>query len=312
MPRTPRLDLPDTRHHVMNRGARRDAVFLDDASYAAFLALLAELPDRFGLRVHGYALMSNHYHLLIECPVGGLGRAIQYLQSRYSRWLNRERLWDGPIWRGRYRNRTVEDDVWWMHLLAYLHLNPVRAYLAPTAERARWTSHLAYLGLEPRPDWLTTNELLERFGSIGGLRDYVHEVHIGRERGPADFNPDDLWGTASSAGAEPPLAPVVLRRGPLTLDDAFLVLASITGMGREELLDAPVGPVGSRLRWLALDWLPRATGLPRVELARSLGLHPTVLSRAGQRLRAEREEDEELSELCRRCDEALVAKSAGR
>ena len=101
------------------------------------------------------------------------------------------------------------------------------------------------------------------------------------------------------------------RWAPLTLDDAPAVLTSNTGMGHKELLAAPFGLVGSRLRWLALDWLPRATGLPRVELARSLGLHATVLWRIGQRLRAEREVDEELRELSRRCDEALVEKGGG-
>jgi hypothetical protein len=44
----------------MSRGARRQNVFLDDRSCARFLELLAALPARFGVEVHGYALMPNH------------------------------------------------------------------------------------------------------------------------------------------------------------------------------------------------------------------------------------------------------------
>ncbi|MCA9711777.1 MAG: transposase, partial [Myxococcales bacterium] len=89
----------------MNRGADHAAIFDADHDCVELLGLLSHLRPGFGVEVHGYALMPNHLHLLVHCPRGGLGRAMQWLQSRYSAHLRRTRGGDGPIWRGRYRNR---------------------------------------------------------------------------------------------------------------------------------------------------------------------------------------------------------------
>jgi len=65
MPRPPRLDFCDARHHVMGRGARRAPIFKVESDCGLFVALLSELPERFDIRVHGFALMPNHYHLMV-------------------------------------------------------------------------------------------------------------------------------------------------------------------------------------------------------------------------------------------------------
>lgn len=268
----------------MNRGARHQAIFLDDHACVTFLALLAELPVRFGVRVHAYALMPNHFHLLLECPAGGLGRALQFLQSRYARWLNQQHGWDGPVWRGRYRSLSVDDDAWWTHLLAYLHLNPVAAHLAPSPDQARWTSHAAYVGEERAPDWLVTGELLALFGTVEAYRTYLVETQIGRQRGPPGFGVEHLWRVPRGVRPVVP-APPPTPNPRRSLEQAWQDLCAVTGLDRDGILAAPMGPGGNPARWLALDWLPRVTRLTRAELARELGVHPTLVSRAGRRVR---------------------------
>jgi REP element-mobilizing transposase RayT len=88
MLRGPRIDFPGARHHVMNRGARRAAVFADDATRQMFLDHLAALLNRRGVVIHAYALMSNHFHLLIETPQANLSKAMQTLQGGFSQQLN--------------------------------------------------------------------------------------------------------------------------------------------------------------------------------------------------------------------------------
>src|SRR5688572_1964032 len=110
MPRTPRIDFPGVRHHVMNRGARRAPIFVNDLTCGAFLDVLGELPERFGVVVHAYALMPNHFHLLLETPRGNLSRAMKHLEGVYSQRLNATYEWDGPLFRGRFRNEVVEDE----------------------------------------------------------------------------------------------------------------------------------------------------------------------------------------------------------
>ena len=60
MPRVPRIDFAGARHHLMNRGARRSAIFGEPWMCALFLDVLAELPERFGIRLLAYAVMPPH------------------------------------------------------------------------------------------------------------------------------------------------------------------------------------------------------------------------------------------------------------
>jgi len=68
MARPLRLERPGGRYHVTARGNERKAIYRDDSDRAHFLELLGEATERFGIRVHAYVLMHNHYHLLVETP----------------------------------------------------------------------------------------------------------------------------------------------------------------------------------------------------------------------------------------------------
>ena len=277
----------------MNRGARRAELFLDDDCCCAFLGLLADLPQRFGVEVHAYALMPNHFHLLVRCPRAGLGRAMQHLSSRYARWLNARRRWDGPVFRGRYLNRVVEDDAYRAHLLAYLHLNPVAAGLVKSADQGRWTSHRAYLGLDSTPEWLRLDELLAVFGTREALATYVWEVRVGREEGPKNFDSAMLWGkpvTASVPSQRPP--PPRYAAWPMTEAEAWGILSRVTGRPRGAMLAATRGRAhANNARDVALWWLPMALGQSQGATARALGLDASTVSRAARRARGLGEED---------------------
>ena len=168
MPRPPRIDFPEARHHVMNRGVKRQDIFLDDECCWVFLDLLGRAVDRYGVRIHGFALMSNHFHLMAESVRGNLSRFMQFVSARYSSFLGQYKGWEGPLFTSRYRNKLVLADEHWMYLLAYLHLNPVRARIVMRADQSRWTSHRAYAGKGGGLEWLTTSELSEYFEPEGG------------------------------------------------------------------------------------------------------------------------------------------------
>jgi REP element-mobilizing transposase RayT len=79
MPQTHRIDFVGARDHVMNRGARRAPVFSNDEARGLFVEVLAELPEQFGVRIHGYAVMPNHFHLLLETPRANLSESMRRL-----------------------------------------------------------------------------------------------------------------------------------------------------------------------------------------------------------------------------------------
>ena len=66
MPRQPRLDAPNTLHHVMVRGPERRASFRDDADRDEFVARLAALAEAGALTVYAWALLPNHAHRLVR------------------------------------------------------------------------------------------------------------------------------------------------------------------------------------------------------------------------------------------------------
>jgi putative transposase len=84
MARPLRVAVPGAWYHVMARGIERKMIFPSEGYYQKFEELLALLPERFGLRLHTYALMPNHYHLQIEVPRLNLGEAIQWLNISYA------------------------------------------------------------------------------------------------------------------------------------------------------------------------------------------------------------------------------------
>jgi putative transposase len=64
MARLPRLTLPGYPHHVIQRGNNRQAIFTSTVDYQTLLDLLRDNAQKFGVAIHAYVLMSNHFHLL--------------------------------------------------------------------------------------------------------------------------------------------------------------------------------------------------------------------------------------------------------
>jgi len=192
MARPIRLDVEGGWYHVLNRGIERKVIFRDPQYYSHFIELLSRLPGRFGVRVHGYVLLANHYHLQIETPRANLSKAIQWLNVAYSVWHNRKCRRVGPLFQGRFKAILHEASSEALIINRYIHLNPARVRrlgghegrselepLERTSElgRARvmalrkylWSSYPSYAGSIKKPEWLTTESILGFIGE-GSLR----------------------------------------------------------------------------------------------------------------------------------------------
>ena len=84
MPRKLRVEYEGAIYHVMNRGHRGGTLYRTDTDRRRFLGLVGELPERFGLEIHAFVLMDNHYHLLIETPKPNLSLGMRQLNGRYT------------------------------------------------------------------------------------------------------------------------------------------------------------------------------------------------------------------------------------
>ncbi|MBI2769558.1 MAG: transposase [Burkholderiales bacterium] len=158
MARLPRLTLPGYPHHVIQRGNNRQAIFTGTADYETLLAMLHENAVKFGVAVHGYVLMSNHFHLLATPEtVEGLPLMMQAVGRRYVRHFNQYQARSGTLWEGRYKSTLIQAERHLLACMVYMDLNPVRAGMVPEARDYPWSSHAHYIGLkadrlvEPHP-----------------------------------------------------------------------------------------------------------------------------------------------------------------
>lgn len=154
MPRHARKAPGGLIYHVLNRGAGRQDLFEDDADFAAFVRVLAEVLEHEPIRLLGFCLMNNHWHLVLwPRRDGQLARFMQRLTITHARrWVeHRHRVGWGSVYQGRYKSFVVQDDAHLLTLLRYVERNPVRAGILRRAEAWRWSS-LGQVHQPPEPD----------------------------------------------------------------------------------------------------------------------------------------------------------------
>mgnify|MGYP001305243846 CR=1 FL=1 len=202
MARPLRINVAGGWYHLTSRGQRRERIYCDDKDRAEFRRRLEEGTKRYGVEIHAYVLMDNHYHLLLRAPKANASEAMQWLNNGYGMWWNRRHGQAGHVFQGRFKSVLVEGGVWLLTLSGYLHLNPVAVKalgLGKREKRAgglgltrvsaesvkarldalrtyRWSSYRAYAGYEPVPRWLRTREVLGRVdGGRAGYREWMED-----------------------------------------------------------------------------------------------------------------------------------------
>ena len=146
MPRIARAVIPDVPHHLTQRGNNRQDVFFVDDDKRVYLDLLKQQSRRFGLRVLGYCLMTNHVHL-IGAPEreDSLARAVGRTHWLYTQYINGLHGRTGHLWQNRFQSCPFAP----AHLraaMAYVERNPVRAKMVRRAWRYPWSSAAAHVG----------------------------------------------------------------------------------------------------------------------------------------------------------------------
>ena len=106
VPRKLRIEYPGAVYHVMNRGDRRENIFLDDEDREGFMAALGEACGKTEWQVHAHCLMGNHFHLVMEMPQANLVAGMKWLLGVYTKRFNIRHKFCGHVFAGRYRALT--------------------------------------------------------------------------------------------------------------------------------------------------------------------------------------------------------------
>jgi putative transposase len=140
MPRAHRRLIAGGIYHVTNRGNRKQPIFLSDADRRLFLDIGKRISGRHRWSVHGYCLMQNHYHLVVQTPNADLSAGMQAINGEYAQWFNRDHGFVGHVFQGRFKAILVESDWHLLELARYLAMNPVRAGLCFSPSQWPWSS----------------------------------------------------------------------------------------------------------------------------------------------------------------------------
>lgn len=160
MPRVAREKSKSGIYHIILRGTNRQEIFHDDQDNVRFLETLDRYKKKTKIKVHGWCLMSNHIHLLIEEGKEELATTMKRIGVSFVWYYNFKYRTTGHLFQDRYRSEKVESNEYLMTVIRYLHQNPVKSETVKSPSEWKWSSCNGYYGNEAYPKSLLDNELV--------------------------------------------------------------------------------------------------------------------------------------------------------
>ncbi len=309
MARPLRIEYPGALYHVTSRGNEKKDIFRSIKDREKFLSYLSSAWVRHGAVFHAWCLMSNHFHLMVETPLGNLSRIMKHINGSYTTYFNVNHKRAGHLLQARYKAILVQADAYAAELSRYIHLNPVRAKMVPFPEEYRWSSCGRYLE-GTAPSWLSTSLVLGYFGTEdedrrGNYRDYLYDA-IGKEsRDPlADSVASTILGTDDFVRE--------IREKYLEGKESDRDLPALRGLSRGpgiagiKVASEEAFPENERLARLAgiyLCW--RFSGAKLKEIGTLYGISESGVNRACFRFENMMEREKDLRERLKRLEDNL-------
>ncbi len=296
MVRPHRVEYEGAYYHVMNRGRGRQNIYHDAKYFEAFEGCLEQAHRRFGLEVHAYCLMNNHYHLLVRTPRGNLSRAMRHVNGVYTQYYNRHKKTDGTLFRGRYKAINIEASSYLLEVSRYIHRNPVETKkpIVSRLEDYKWSSYPCYRNKNKSPDWLYKESVFSELGSGQPTAAYGRFVEHGVDDETEKFYEKNHWPAVRGSkrfidkahlhsvnnGREVP------RDKPVKeIVEVIEAVVHRTGLSEQEIFKSSRGKGNKNItRWMAMKLCQDYTGLSLKELASEfkVGSYSTVSATVGR------------------------------
>jgi len=309
MPRRSRIDAAGALHHVMVRGIERGEVFQNDTDRNHFLERLGEILKDTQTLCYAWALIPNHFHLLLRTGPVPISTVMRRLLTGYTLWYNRKHRRHGHVFQNRFKSILCQEEPYFVELVRYIHLNPIRARLVKNLDelgRYAYCGHSVLIGKVKNP-WQDTEGVLGMFGENPGAARRAYGAFV--EKGIAQGRRMDLTGGGllrSSGGwegvkllreekvyqknderilgdgdfvgrvlasAEEAMEKrYALRSGGLNLEGVAARVSEVLGLKPEEIWAAGKYRRIVEARSLLCYWAVRELGVPMSSLARKLGI----------------------------------------
>ncbi len=316
MSRPLRIQYPGAVYHITHRGNERGPIFRDDADRRQFLVILSRSLSTYDVILHSYVLMSNHFHLLAETPLGNLSEFMRHFNISYTTYYNRRYDRAGNLFQGRFKSFVIDNEVYLSAVSRYVHLNPVRIDSLQDKDQAErfalllaypWSSLPGYLSTQKRQEFVTYGPVLEEYGgdTPAGRAEYKRRLGIDLTNGLAvrenivgqSILGDDRFVERvrkkllpGKKDRERPAVGTI--RQHKKKDDLLRIVAAQLEEPLETLLHRPGLP-----RQIAMDILYRYGGLKNPEIGALMGVDYSTVSQGRKRLREKVAADAKLQKL---------------
>ncbi len=162
MARRPRIEIAGY-YHVINRGVEQRVIFKEPADYEYFEELMCFYMKSYGITLHNYCLMSNHYHLLIEITQENLSKFMRQLNMNYAIYFNKKYKRVGHLWQGRFKSWYVTDEAYLYTLMLYIEQNPLKAKMVKHLEEYPYSSYHYFLKYKEIPQCLKASWIVQNY-----------------------------------------------------------------------------------------------------------------------------------------------------
>ncbi len=178
----------------MARGIEKRPIFNDDIDRNNFVKRLGELVRETYTNCIAWSLLPNHFHLLLKTGPTPISTFMRRLQTGHALWFNKRHKRSGHLFQNRFKSILCQEDSYFLELVRYIHLNPLRANLVQDFEqlsRYKYCGHSALLG-NMVCDWQATSSTLIRFSEKTSSARRMYSRFV--EKGIAQGHRSDLAG----------------------------------------------------------------------------------------------------------------------
>lgn len=141
MARTQRKISATQVYHAVWRGNNKKQIFFDDQDYQQFFDFLREKKQKYKFSLYAWCLMPNHVHLLLKEGPDPLESIFRGLGASFVYWYNQKYRRFGHLFQGRYQTEPVEDLSYFLNVVRYIHVNPVKGHICTLPEEYPYSSY---------------------------------------------------------------------------------------------------------------------------------------------------------------------------
>jgi REP element-mobilizing transposase RayT len=320
MPRKARIDAPGALHHIIVRGIERRKIFKENADRQSFIERLGDILSDSQTPCYAWALMPNHFHLLLKTGLTPIATIMRRLLTGYAVYFNRRHRRWGHLFQNRYKSILCQEDNYLLELVRYIHLNPLRAKQVSDLkklERYPYCGHTVLLGHLPN-DWQSMDETLKLFGenvflARGRYRKFLEKgVNQGKrpelvggglirsiggwqafkalDKADAHLKSDerilgdsDFVAEVLKKAQEQRERRYQLETDGFTIDQVAQRVAAVLGVKFEQIWEKGKYRQTVKARSLLCYWAVRELGISATELARRIGMSQPAISQSVKR-----------------------------